>query len=383
MKIIFRVILIKIVCTLFLSFSMAVAADKKPFSTSPPAKIAKKWRIGYLEGGPYKNYPKTLIATIDGLSELGWIEPVTFPQEDKKDTRKLWTWLTANVKGRYLEFVPDAYDSNGWDRELQKKIRSRLIRKLNEKQGIDLMIAMGTWAGQDLANNDHSVPTIVCSVSDAVASKIVKSVEDSGYDHVHAHLAPKRFERQIEAFHDVIGFEKLGVVYVDSLDGRSYAGLESIRNIAEKRKFKIVECPIEMHNTNETQGPLAVQCSHELAPKIDAFYIPMMSAVNSKTLPKILSAMNAHKVPTFSQLGSEDVRHGVLLGISDSANFRGVGKFHAETIAKIINGAKPRELSQIYEFPRKIAFNKATAKMIDLGADIYDLISEVAEEVYE
>ncbi len=40
------------------------------------------------------------------------------------------------------------------------------------------MITMGTWAGQDLANDGHSVPTLVCSVSDALASKIVNSAED-------------------------------------------------------------------------------------------------------------------------------------------------------------------------------------------------------------
>ncbi|NJL60479.1 MAG: hypothetical protein HC887_13395 [Desulfobacteraceae bacterium] len=53
-----------------------------------------------------------------------------------------------------------------------------------------MMLALGTWAGQDLANNEHSVPTLVLSVSDAIASKIARSVSNSGYDHVHAVLIP-------------------------------------------------------------------------------------------------------------------------------------------------------------------------------------------------
>jgi ABC-type uncharacterized transport system substrate-binding protein len=72
-----------------------------------------------------------------------------------------------------------------------------------------------------------------------------------------------------------------------------------------------------------------------------------MSAVNNETLPKIISIMNAAKVPVFSQFGSDEVRHGALLSIATSSNLTAYGKFHAETIAKIINGAKSRSTKQL------------------------------------
>ncbi len=92
--------------------------------------------------------------------------------------------------------------------------------------------------------------------------------------------------------------------------------------------------------------------------------------------------MNQYKVPTFSQSGSDEVRRGVLLSVSFK-DFKPIGDFHAGVIAKIINGAKPRDLEQIFESPVKIAFNKATAKNIDLRDDIYKLILNVADEIYE
>jgi hypothetical protein len=73
--------------------------------------------------------------------------------------------------------------------------RGLIIKRLKENKDIDLMIAMDTRAGQALANNDHAVPTIVCSSSDPVASKIILSAEDSGYDHIHAMVDPKRYIR--------------------------------------------------------------------------------------------------------------------------------------------------------------------------------------------
>lgn len=384
MKACHRMVLLSLVFVLSVSFSTGFAADKKQYSTSPPAKIAKKWRIGYYEGGFYKDYPKTLIAIINSLSELGWIEPLAVPwQENEADTGKLWAWLAGNVRSNYLEFAADAYYSSNWKNNLREQNKQIIIKRLKESKDIDLMLATGTWAGQDLANNQHSVPTIVCSVSDPVASKIVPSVEDSGLDHVHALVDPKRSARQIGSFHDVIGFKKLGISYIDTDAGRSYAAIEDIRKIAKERKFEIAECHIPDGGATPEANAKAVECAKILAPKIDAYYLTTAAVVNKETLPMIISAMNTAKVPVFSQAGSDEVRQGALLSISSVSSKEANGKFHAEVIAKVINGAKPRELDMLCEAPPQIAFNKATAKAIDLKDDIYQLLSKTAHEIYD
>lgn len=194
----------------------------------------------------------------------------------------------------------------------------------------------GTWAGQDLANTDHTVPTIVCSTADALRAGIIKSLEDSGYDHIHARIDPTRYKQQIQAFHDLFGFQKLGVAFEDSVKGRSYAAIADIETVAQERHFEVIEC-----HSADTDEIGAIACARELAPQIDAFYLTLRVAVNPNTLPEILAAMNAYQVPTFSQLGSQEVRHGVLLSVAKTGA-KDFARFHAETIAKIINGAKPR-----------------------------------------
>ncbi len=365
-----------------LSVSLGLAADKKQYSTVPPTQASKKWRIGYYEAGAYHNYPKTLIAIVNGLAALGWLEPVSVPfTEGDKTTDKLWLWLSANIKSKYLEFPADAYYSYNWNKELREKTKQTVLKRLKENRDIDLMIAMGTWAGQDLANNEHSVPTMVCSTSDPIASNIIKSAEDSGYDHVHAHVDPTRYLRQIEAFHDIFDFKKLGVAFQNTVAGKSYATIEDIQKVAKQRKFEIVECHTLEGATPEAMAAV-IKCAQELAPRIDAFYLTQQVGVNKETLPKILAVMNAKKIPVFSQGGPEEVRRGVLLSIA-APDFKLFGKFHAETIAKILNGAKPRELNQIFELPAKIAFNKAAARAADIRDDLYHLLLKTADEVYE
>jgi ABC-type uncharacterized transport system substrate-binding protein len=83
---------------------------------------------------------------------------------------------------------------------------------------------------------------MVLSASDAVASGIIKSAEDSGYNHVHACVDPFRYDRQVRVFHDIVGFKKLGIAYEDSVEGKSYAAVEIIEKVAAERDFKIVKC---------------------------------------------------------------------------------------------------------------------------------------------
>ena len=77
MKVFFRVFLVHVVFVFFLSVCPGFAADKKEYPATPPAKISKKWRVAYLEGGPYESYLKVFTATIEGLSELGWMEKIS------------------------------------------------------------------------------------------------------------------------------------------------------------------------------------------------------------------------------------------------------------------------------------------------------------------
>ena len=365
--------------------SSGLAADKKPYSAFATEKAEKKWRFGYYEGGFYKDYPRILKATVNGLIELGWIYPITIPKEIENNTNKMWAWLAYNAQSKYIEFVADGFYTLNWRNEIREHTKQTIIKRLNEQKDIDLMIAMGTWAGQDLANNQHSITTIVSSVADAVASKIIPSTEDSGFDHVYALVDPKRYIRQIYAFHSIMGFKfkKLGVIYIDSIAGRSYAAIEDIRKIGKERNFEVVECLIpEESVTTETKSKL-IECAKTLSPKIDAFYMTIMAKLDNETLPEIVSIMNQAKIPVFSQAGSDEVRQGALLSISSETSRIANGRCCADAIGKVMNGAKPRELDQVCEVPVKLAFNKATAKAIGLRDDLYQLLSNTAQEIYE
>jgi ABC-type uncharacterized transport system substrate-binding protein len=361
----------------------SMASEKDQFSTTPRTKNGEKWRVGYYEGGHDANYYNYLSAMIRGLMDLGWIERSQIPEPKGKETRPVWDWMAKELKSQYIEFVPDAYFTANWDQAGRTELRGTVIKRLNENKDLDIIVAMGTWAGQDLANNEHSTPIMIMSASDPVKSEIIKSTEDSGFDHVHARVDPLRFERQIRIFHDMIGFKRLGVAYEDSLYGRAYAAIDLVEKVAKERGFEVVNCFTQSDIADQNlAGESVASCFKELVAKVDAIYVNQQGGVNNKTIPELVRIANEHRIPTFSQTGAEWVKYGFLMSIS-RVGFKPVGMFEAAIMAKIFNGAKARQLPQLFQESPNIALNLKTAEVIGLylHADVLAAADEIYNEI--
>ncbi len=380
-------VLKKMLCSV-LFFSLiscvsAMAADKGNFSVTPVTNHGKKWRIGYFEGGEYVNYQLNFLGIIRGLMDMGWMEKAKIPEQSGEQTAQLWQWLADSTRSRYIEFVKNAHYTGNWDTPLIEKMVPQIISRLNNKKDIDLIIAAGTKAGLKLATNDHHVPTLVISTTDPLAAGIIKSVEDSGFDHVHARVDPYRHERQINLFHDIIGFKKLGIAYQDTEQGRSCAALDSVKKVADERGFKIVPCftSDESADVKKDEGSVK-KCFATLGKTADAIYVTTQNGVNADSIPDLVNIANKYRIPTFTQSHSEQVKYGFLMSIS-RANFQYVGRFYAQTMAKIFNGAKPRDLGQLFEDPPKIAINLKTAELIgyDPPVDVLTAADEIFDKI--
>lgn len=374
-------VVVALLATLMMSFSgFAFSAEGIEFNTTPTTNDGKKWRIAYYEGGEYINYQITLEATLRGLVKLGWIEPVKLPAQEGEQTKNLWKWFASNAQSDYLEFVTDAHYSAKWDDDLRSQLADAIIQRLTPGGDIDLVIAMGTWAGKALANDRHSTPVVVMSTSDPLSAGIIKSVEDSGFDHVHAVVDPNRHERQVRVFHEIIGFKKLGVAFEDSVNGRSYAAIETVKGLSDERGFEVVDCYTQSDISDTAVAEQSVvDCFKDLAGKVDAIYLTEQGGVTARNLPELVKIANEHNVPTFSQAGSHEVNRGVLVSLS-RAGHRYVGEFHAGTFAKIFNGALPNDLDQLFQEPPKIAINLKTAEII--GFDPPVVLLGAADEIF-
>jgi ABC-type uncharacterized transport system substrate-binding protein len=219
-------------------------------------------------------------------------------------------------------------------------------------------------------------------VGNAVALGIIKSITDSGYDHIHAMINPTAYELQLRLFHDIIRFRRLGVAYENTAVGRSDTGIDQVENLNKKLGFEIVSCYTQDNIPDITIANESVkQCFQAFVKqKVDAIYVMQQGGVNENSIPELVQIANAAQIPTFSQAGSREVRAGFLLSLAH-ANFKYEGRFYAETLAKILNGAKPRQLDQVFEKPLRIAINLKTAEMINYNVPV-NVLGE-ADEIYQ
>jgi len=363
-----------------------VLAVPKIYPTIPLSNQGKPWRIAYLEGGSDHENVYTLKAVVKALVKLGWMDAVNFPKKGySDDASRTWEYLADQVQSPYIQFVKDAFWSPEYDPVRRKRLKQSIIHRLNNKKDIDLVIAMGTQAGQDLANDQHSTPTLVFASNDPLAAGIVKSTEYSGYEHIHAQVEPTRYKRQIELFHNIFQFKRLGIAFGKGVAASSYAALEHVQAAAQEKGFEIITCQTKDDYPDLMEAyQSVVRCYRELSKKVDAIYITAQRGITPENLRGVLAPIIQQKIPSFSQNNFDFVKQGVLISITQ-ASLKNVGRFHAENIARTLNGAKPGSLNQIFDIPIRIAINFNTLEKIgriDLFDQIYNILPYTEESYY-
>ncbi len=354
------------------------------FSLTTFSTANAKLNIAYIEGGDYVDYPLILNATIEELANLGLIEipdnsnlPANFTSKD------VWDFAAENATSKDIEFVKDAYYTGNWDKQTQVDNITNLQNRISSKDDIDLIFAFGTQAGIDTTKNIKNVNIMNFSTTDPISAGISKSVEDSGSDYVHAKIEPERYLNQISLFNNIFQFENLGICYEDSESGRNLIAYPEIVKAAELYNFNLIEGKMPViENDLQASIDARISCHKQLATRIDAMYLTFGLAGERNHMVELLAPFIDEQIPTFAQTGPEDVKYGALLSMA-TADFNDMGAFEAFTVKQIVEGKKPREISQVYEGATNLALNLTMAFAIgwDLPFELLAAVDEIYEDI--
>ena len=95
----------------------------------------------------------------------------------------------------------------------------------------------------------------------------------------------------------------------------------------------------------------------------EAVYLTYNVGLQAGAMRRVLQPLADAHVPPFSQLGAPDVIHGALLSVAQS-NTAEEGRFSAGLMEAILKGARPRDLSPVFESPVSMALNLFMATLI-------------------
>ncbi|MCR4666700.1 MAG: ABC transporter substrate-binding protein [Desulfovibrio sp.] len=291
------------------------------------------------------------------------------------ETKLMWDWLCSHARGSKLSFLSDGFYSAEWNQKNYEKVLNSVITRLTERGDVDLILAFGTWAGQEMSSIHTSVPVIVCGASDPLGAGIIRSVTDSGKDNLVAVVEPNRFLRQIEYFHRIFAFKKLGVTYTDTPSGRSCAAIDQIEKACARNGVELVRCTGEfLHSDAGILAAGQMEACHKMfvEKKVDTVYISYNS-IPSRLFPQVLAPLIKADIPTISQSGAREVRMGALTSITSYCKKEGV--FVAKLIRGLLQGAKPRSLPQQLRSPELLSINVETAANIGWSPSLEVLLS--------
>jgi ABC-type uncharacterized transport system substrate-binding protein len=337
-----------------------------------------KFRLAVVVSGSYWEFYDALKALVEAFGTIGWANKITIPASITT-TDELIGFVANSEYSNYIEFSRSLYFDLKWGEDMGA-MQKALIQGA-ARSGADVVLAYGGVAGSAFYKLDnYSLPVIMDAITDPLAAGVVKSNEDSGRDFVSCRVDPDQFKRQIRLFHDTVGFKKLGILYGDNENGRIWGAVRDVEEVAKERGFQIVRNTNVREEDSPETTAIYLKALDDICQKADAVYIGASAAITDyEIMPQVVAVLNKYRLPSFALEGAIRVKQGALFSISMAGITRS-GIYNAKKIARVLAGAKPRDLPQIFENIPSIAINLKTAQAI--GYDINIGILAGSDEVY-
>ena len=349
--------------------SEAVPSDSE---TAPDMKEGEpRKRLCVVSYDEYIPFSRQLYYILTGLQETGWIAEGSIPftaqeiEDQKIYVDEMYKTLQDTDLGPYLEFSPDACYYLAYEEE--DEIAADLEKRVEEGE-IDLIITTGTSAGVFVKDLNLPVPMIDFSATDPVASGIIDSAtEGSGNPNVWAQVERSLPLRQLKYYHSIKPFDRLGVIiYGDE----TISGVPDIEQSAKEigfslAKYNIEEQPRETPEEKEKYYELVEEKIRQMAEEedIDAFFLTVDLINDMEYLMPLLSHFYDKGIPVYLMDDVSVVEAGALMLISAN-DMENVGRFVADVIARVLNGAEAGSLPCVYTSAPSIYVNYDIAREI-------------------
>ena len=233
----------------------------------------------------------------------------------------------------------------------------------------DVIVPITTPTSQAAVAATKEIPIVFTTVTDPLAAKLVSSLKHPGGNVTGiSDLVPT--ERQLEVVKQIVpSLKRLGLVYDPSLDN-ARSTVESIKALASKMGFTVVESPAMGLNNVPSAG-------QALAGKVEAIFVPNDTTVYAAFESLVKIAQDA-KTPLFTA-ERRSVQRGAVATVG--YDFFQMGLKTADLVFQVLNGANPGDIDVVFmkDIPNSLGLyiNKASAEK--MGVTIPpDLLSKAA-----
>ncbi len=232
------------------------------------------------------------------------------------------------------------------------------FKKLLTDNDVDIVLALGILASNYICCEEAlKKPVIAPFVIDAELQGLKMPGGKSGIKNLNYLSVPASVSRNFDAFKDIVSFTKMTVL-ISGLADMAIPHLES--HFIETGKTKgidITYIPV-LRSADEVKA---------IPYDTEAVYIGVMTHLPEKEFDRLVQYLIKRKLPSFSVLGSIDVKRGIMAGLARSDMLFRFARRTALNVQRILLGEKAHELPVVFSVGQRLVLNMKTIRQIGIS----------------
>jgi outer membrane protein len=292
-------------------------------------QASKPLRIGIVVDGPWErnDFLRDLLHS-EIREVLGKEKPVEFPQ----GSFLIGDWTLAGVRA--------------------------LDNRLLADPGIDMVLGMGLICSQDLATRGAlGKPVIAPIIIDVDRQHIPLKNGTSGVKNLSYLVYPMTFVRDLQLFREIIPIRKLVNLSSKPYDDVLPPPLVTLPEMGRRLGLEVTELYL---------GFSADEVLDALPKDADAVFVEPTLHLPPAEFRKLVLGLNARRIPSFSFLGENEVRQGIMASANPDIVPR-LARRLALNIKRILEGEEPGSLAVAFTPGKRLTINLGTAYSVGVS----------------
>ena len=253
-----------------------------------------------------------------------------------------------------IQFPKGFQVHGGWS---TKKV-DRALTALLRQPSVDMILTLGLLStNAALQRKEFAKPVIAPFVIDAELQGAPFTKGKSQIPNLTYLTSFKSFERDLEAFLEIVPFKHLALIEDDVIPDAIPQVLDKIQRAARANAIEIN--PIRVSDSIE---PLWKQ----LPPETDAVFVVPLFRLPGKEFDAMVKGFIERKLPSFSLTGRSEVERGLFASLSPETDSIRLARRIALNVHRILLGERAEDLPVTISEAEDLTINMATARAINV-----------------
>ena len=254
-----------------------------------------------------------------------------------------------------VRFPAEKYLVGDWTLETV----TQLTRQLLDDPEVDLVITWGLLGSHSVCClGDLAKPVIAPVVIDPALQGLPLEGGVSGVPNLNYVALPDALAEELASFRAIVPFDHIAILTNEPL-------LEAIPELVDRTRAGLAASAVEFDYVPVAGSAAAALAAIPAA--ADAVYVWPLFQFSPAEYRRLIDGFIERGLPSFSGLGGEDVRNGMLASVGSEDFFPKLARRVALNVQRILLGEEPGEIPVGFTMRRELTINMATARAIDVS----------------